>query len=106
MDRIREIGVMRAVGAMSGQVAVAIVVEACFLGFCAILVGTILGALECQLFLKTLVLTDIGWHLDFVFPWGSAARVGLAVLVTSALAAAIPAARAARVDVNRALLYE
>jgi putative ABC transport system permease protein len=106
MDRIREIGVMRAVGAMSGQVAVAIVVEACFLGFCAILVGTILGALECHLFLKTLVLTDIGWHLDFVFPWGSAARVGLAVLVTSALAAAIPAARAARVDVNRALLYE
>ena len=106
MDRIREIGVMRAVGAMSSQVAVAIVVEACFLGFCAMLVGTVLGALECQMFLKTLVLTDIGWHLDFVFPWGSAARVGLAVLITSVLAAVIPAVRAARIDLNRALLYE
>jgi putative ABC transport system permease protein len=106
MDRYRNIGVMRAVGASSAQVASAIIVEACFLGFCAMLVGTILGALECQLFLKTLVLTDIGWHLEFVFPQESAIRVGLVVLVTSALAAGIPAARAARINISRALLYE
>jgi putative ABC transport system permease protein len=106
LDRTREIGMLRAIGATSRQVAVAIVVEAGFLGFCAVVAGVGLGVLECLLFLKTLLQADTGWHLDFVFPWASTARISSLVVATSALAGGLPALRAARADVTSAVLYE
>jgi putative ABC transport system permease protein len=106
LDRTREIGMLRAIGATSRQVAVAIVVEAGFLGFCAVIAGVGLGVLECLLFLKTLLIQDTGWHLDFVFPWAATARIGGLVVATSALAGGLPAWRASRADVTSAVLYE
>jgi putative ABC transport system permease protein len=106
LDRTREIGMLRAIGATSGQVALSIVVEAAFLGFCGVVAGSALGVLECELFLKTLFNTDTGWHLDFVFPWASTARIGGLAMVTSALAGGLPALRASRTDVTAAVVYE
>jgi putative ABC transport system permease protein len=106
LDRTREIGMLRAIGATSRQVALSIVVEAGFLGFCGVIAGSLLGVLECLLFLKTLLLTDTGWHLDFVFPWASTLRIGGLSMLTSALAGGLPALRASRTDVTAALLYE
>ncbi|HVU01824.1 MAG TPA: FtsX-like permease family protein [Polyangiaceae bacterium] len=106
LDRAREIGMLRAIGATTRQVAASIVVEASFLGFCGIVAGSMLGVLECLLFLKTLLLTDTGWHLDFVFPWVSTARMSLLSMATCALAGGLPAIRAAKTDVTAAVVYE
>ncbi len=106
LDRAREIGMLRAIGATSRQVALSIVVEAGFLGFCGMVAGVGLGVVQCLVFLKTVLLSDTGWHLYYVFPWASAGRISGLVLATSALAGGIPAYRAARTDVTSAVLYE
>jgi putative ABC transport system permease protein len=106
MDRTREIGMLRAIGATSRQIAGSIIAEAAFLGVCAVSVGALLGIAECLLFLRTLLLTDTGWHLDFVFPWENTARMSALVVAISAIAGGLPAYRAARTDVTGAVVYE
>jgi putative ABC transport system permease protein len=91
LDRRTEISMLRAVGATRGQVAGAIIIEAAFLGLCAALAGAALGIVECRVFFHTLLASQTGWHLEFVFPWASAAGSGLLVIITSALAGALPA---------------
>lgn len=106
LDRTREIGMLRAIGASLGQVTAATVVEAAFLGFCAVVGGVLTGSLQCLLFLQTLAVEQAGWHLDFVFPVAAAARIGLVVVLTAAIAGYLPGHRAARLDVKEALAYE
>jgi len=106
LDRRREIGMLRAVGATRGQVAVAIVVEAAFLGLCAAIAGILVGVAETQVFFQTLVATQTGWHLTFVFPWLSALRTTSLVVATSALAGALPAYRALQDDAISAATHE
>jgi hypothetical protein len=85
-----------AVGATSGQVTRAMLIEAGFLGLCAVTAGIALGTLQCVIFLKTLLAAHTGWHLDMVFPWQGALRTAAIVIVTSAVARALPALRTAR----------
>jgi putative ABC transport system permease protein len=99
LDRQREISMLRAVGATRSQVAISLIIEAGFLGFCAATAGILVGVVETQVFFRTLVTTETGWHLTFVFPWISALRTTALVVVTSALAGAIPAWRALRSEV-------
>jgi putative ABC transport system permease protein len=99
LDRQREISMLRAVGATRSQVAVSLIIEAGFLGFCAATAGILVGIVETQVFFRTLVTTETGWHLSFVFPWISALRTTGLVVATSALAGAIPAYRALRGEV-------
>jgi putative ABC transport system permease protein len=106
IDRQREIGMLRAIGATRAQVAGAIVVEAGFLGFCAATLGILVGVVETQVFFHTLVRMTTGWHLEFVFPWESALRTTGLVVVTSCLAGVIPAYRAVRHEVVTAPMAE
>jgi len=99
LDRQRELGMLRAVGATRGQVATSIVIEAAFLGLCAAVAGILVGVVETHVFFRTLVATETGWHLKFVFPWASALRTTGLVVVTSALAGLVPAYRALRNEV-------
>jgi putative ABC transport system permease protein len=106
IDRRREIGALRAIGATRRQVAGALVAEAGFLGLCAVLAGIGLGVLQSTLFLRTLLANDTGWHVAFVFPWASTARITLLTILTSMAAGAIAAIQAARADVAGSVVYE
>jgi putative ABC transport system permease protein len=106
LDRRREIGALRAIGATRRQVATAIVVEAGFLGFCAVVAGVGLGLLQATLFLRTLLLNDTGWHVTFVFPWLSTARIALLAILTSMVAGGVAAFQASRADVAGSVVYE
>jgi putative ABC transport system permease protein len=106
IDRSREIGMLRAIGASSRQVALIIVVEAGFLGVCAALAGTALGVFLCELFLRTVLVASAGWHVDFSFPWEPAGRITSLVVVMSAIAGGIPAWRAARANIPASVVCE
>jgi putative ABC transport system permease protein len=106
IDRIREIGVLRAVGATQRQVAVSVVAEAGFLGLASALTGLFLGVPMGLVFVRTVALASTGWHVDYSFPAAAAARVAITVVVTAALAGLLPGRRAARMDVTEALSYE
>jgi ABC-type lipoprotein release transport system permease subunit len=112
LERTREIGLLKALGATDGDVARIFLVEAGVLGLGGGIVGAGLG------FGLALVLNEVGRGMVeeallmpfkgdlFQFPWWLAAgALGFAV-ATSLLAAVVPTLRAARVDPVRALRHE
>jgi putative ABC transport system permease protein len=106
LDRIREIGVLRAVGATRAQVALSIVAEAGFLGLTAAAAGLLLGVPLGLVFVHAIGMSSTGWRVDYSFPVLSAMRVMSAVVLTAMLAGLLPGRRAASMDVTDALGYE
>lgn len=106
LDRTRELGMLRAIGATRAQIARAMVIEAAFIGACAVVLGVFAGAIQCKMFLEILVAEQSGWRFDFVFPLEGALRLSSLVIVTAALAGLLPGMRAARLDIKDALSRE
>ena len=106
LDRIREIGMLRAIGATRGQVVGCMVAEAGFLGTCAALFGVLTGVPEGYIFMHVVGTASNGWHLPYVFPLETALRVSGLVVVAAAMAGFVPGRRAAHMDVKEALAYE
>ena len=106
IDRVRELGILRAVGALRAQVVQSVVVEAAFLGitavFCGILAGIPAGLHPAQGDWQA----TSGWDLPYGFPLETAVRMALSVVAASALAGFLPGKRASSMDVKEALAYE
>jgi putative ABC transport system permease protein len=106
VDRVREIAVLRAIGATRRQIARSVVVESALLGLAAgvlaACLGSVLGYFEVELLIREL----FNMSVLYSFPAGS---VLLAVLIAPALAALagyLPGRRAARLRFGDALRYE
>jgi putative ABC transport system permease protein len=104
IERTREIGMLRAVGATRSQVRRMVLAEALLLAA----VGTVLGLIAGLYlsYVSVLGLGASGYPLAYSFPvWGlvAAAVIGLGF---GALAAVIPARQAAGLEIVRALQYE
>jgi putative ABC transport system permease protein len=106
IDRIRELGILRAIGATRRQVVHSLVTEAAFLGFSSALCGVVVGVPQGWIFLKVVGRAASGWNLSYGFPLESTLRVALVIVMVSALAGLLPGIRAARLDVRDALAYE
>jgi len=104
IERTREIGMVRAVGATARQVRSMVLIEALILA----LLGTSLGLLS-GLYLGRLAvdgLASAGFPVRSVFPWTGIVVALVMGLIFGALAAVIPARQASRLDVVAALRYE
>lgn len=106
LDRTREIGVLRAIGASRGQVARFVVAEAAFLGLTAAVGGVLAGVPIGFVFVHSVGLHGTGWLFEYYFPAAAALRVSGLVILTAALAGLWPGRRAARLSVTEALAYE
>lgn len=99
-ERIRELGLLRAVGATRRQVRSIIRWESVMIAVLGavfgIVIGTVFGWMTVQ------ALADQGFS-TFAFPTGQVLVAVLAAALAGMLAAVLPARRAARVDVLRAL---
>jgi putative ABC transport system permease protein len=106
LERIREIGVMRAIGASDGAVLKIVIVEGVVIGLLSWLLGTF-----CALPLSKLLSNALGAMifespLSYTFSlWGTGLWLGV-VIVLAALASAWPARSASRVTVRDVLAYE
>jgi putative ABC transport system permease protein len=106
LERIREIGVMRAIGASDGALMRIIIGEGVFIGVLSWLLG-VLGALVMAHYLDTAI-GSLLLHeqiMDTFSPFGAGLWLVI-VVVISALASFIPAWRAARLSVREVLSYE
>jgi putative ABC transport system permease protein len=104
IERTREIGVLRALGASRWQVRSTMLDESLMITIAGSLVGVAAGTLIGASWVRGLdeVLPGIGFH----FPGSVALAVAIAAVVLGVTAAIIPARRAARLKVITALTYE
>jgi putative ABC transport system permease protein len=104
IERTREIGVLRALGASRWQVRSTMLDESLMLTVAGSVVGVVLGTLIGRLWLRGADAVMPG--LSFHFPGPIVVAVAVAAVVLGVIAAILPARRAARLKVINALTYE
>jgi putative ABC transport system permease protein len=106
LDRTREIGMLRAIGATRRQVASSLVAEAGFLGVGAALYGLAVGVPVGFILLRVVGASTSGWSLPYIYPFETALRTAGLVVFAAAFSAFVPGKRAAALEIKEALGYE
>jgi putative ABC transport system permease protein len=106
LDRVRELGILRAVGMLRRQVIVMVILEGWLIGVMGVVGGILLGLSIGHVLLGHINLTQTGWYLPFRPSWPGVAETSVLVAVGSAVAGFYPARYAARLPVAEALAYE
>jgi putative ABC transport system permease protein len=106
MDRRRELGVLRAVGALRAQIRHTIWLESLAIGFLGTVLGLALGAIQLYYSLEITRRDVAGLRLGYEYP-AAVAAVVLPIILGAALASAIgPGESAVRGSLVEALEYE
>jgi putative ABC transport system permease protein len=104
IERTREIGVMRALGASRWQVRSTMLDESLMITVAGSLVGIAAGTLIGYMWLRGI--DDVMPGMTFHFPGPIIVAVAVAAVILGVVAAILPARRAARLKVIEALTYE
>jgi ABC-type antimicrobial peptide transport system permease subunit len=111
LERTREIGIMKAIGAEDREIKLIFFFEAAVIGTLGGVIGVLAGwgmaGLANRLAYRFILKPQAASYIDFFSlpPWLSASAIAFALTV-SILAALYPAARAARIDPVRALRHD
>jgi putative ABC transport system permease protein len=104
IERTREIGMLRAVGAKRRQIRRMIIAESMLLSLMGVALGVISGIMLS--YVMTGVLEFAGMHIPYSFPGVGVLTAIAAGLICGILAALIPARRASDLQIVAALAYE
>ena len=106
LERTREIGIMRAIGASDRAIRQIVVVEGVLIGLISWAVGSLLALPISRVLADQVGMAFIRRTLNFEFSWvGLIAWLGIVTLI-SAVASFLPAWRASRLTVREVLAYE
>jgi putative ABC transport system permease protein len=103
LERTRELGLLRAVGLLRSQVAEMVTVESVVISVFGALLGLVVGGALGAAVVRAL--RDQGIPV-LSFPWVTIGVFLLLAVIVGLVAAIVPAVRAARTDVLRAIAYE
>jgi putative ABC transport system permease protein len=106
LQRRRELGLLRAVGATRLQIAGSVAAQAFLIGILGLALGLGLGALLQEYVLKVLFIEETGFVFAFLFPVTMALLATAFTVAGAQVAAALPALRAAHLPVSEAVAYE
>jgi putative ABC transport system permease protein len=105
IERTREIGMLRAIGALRGQVRRMVIAEALLLAAIGTAFGIIAG-----LYLSYVFVQGIGasgtYKMDYSFPFAAILAAIAAGLIFGVIAALVPARQASKMEIVKALRYE
>lgn len=104
IERTREIGMLRAVGTTRRQVSRTILAEALLLAAFGTVFGLLAGLYLGYLLVRAMA--SAGFPMLFIFPWAGVVAAAVIGLLFGALAAIIPARKAAGLEIVDALRYE
>ena len=105
-ERKRELGVLRALGGLRGQVRKLILLEALAIALIGLVAGVIAGAFNTYFLVRTAASMIGGFTIPFAFPW-SLILISLPIVLLIALVAAWwPARRTMNLRVVEAIGYE
>jgi len=106
LERTREIGVMRAIGAVDFEIIKSVVVEGVMIGLITWVLAIGLSFPISQLLLNIIIQAIMGSSMDLTFtPQGVFIWLGV-VVVLSIVASLLPARNAARLTIREVLAYE
>lgn len=106
IERQRDIGIIRAVGAFRRQIEKTTLIEAGMIGFFSHILGLLCGFLLSLLLIYVINKQSFGWTIQFSVPLWSLIESWLIVMFTSIVAGFIPARRAAKMNVVESLRME
>jgi len=105
-ERRREIGIIRAVGGLRGQVRKLVLLEAVAISIVGLVAGAAAALFTAYFMVHTVALVLAGYSVPFFYPW-ALIIITLPILVAISLMAAWwPARRAVNVNVIEAIAYE
>ncbi|MGE3539137.1 MAG: FtsX-like permease family protein [Candidatus Tectimicrobiota bacterium] len=106
LERTRELGVLRAVGATRRQVQRIVLIEGGLMGLVGGLCGLLAGIFLALILIFVINRQVFGWTLQLTLPVPFAVLAFLLLIGASVLASIQPARRAARVHLTEAVQYE
>jgi putative ABC transport system permease protein len=106
LQRRRELGLLRAVGATQPQILKSVVAEATLMGILGTVLGLLMGLPMEWYLLRVVLQEETGFVFDLLIPWKQAAGIAGIAVLTSTLAGLIPALHAARLRIPDAIAYE
>ena len=106
MERARDIGVLRSMGASTSQIMRMMLAEAALIGLTASAVGLLSGVVLALVLTWVINKAFFGWSIDLSYPWRELMAVPLWMMAASLVAGALPAWKAARVSPTSALRME
>jgi putative ABC transport system permease protein len=106
LERTREIGVMRAIGASNGAVRQIFIVEGILIGVLSWLIGSVVALPASKLLSDQVGISFIQTPLSYVFSLSGVALWLVIVVAIATLASILPARAASRLTVRDVLAYE
>lgn len=106
LERKREIGILRSVGMLRGQISAVILIESALIGAVGGVLGAVAGIILGWLELEGIFRLDFGGSIGYHLHYPAMAGAVLLAVGLSALAGLYPARRAARTNIVEALTYE
>lgn len=106
VERNRELGILKALGALEGQLRRSVVLEGVGLALTGLLLAVPAGNLLALFNEKVVADIYAGWQMPHVYPWPLLGAILVALPLVAAVASWVPARQAARVEVAAAITYE
>ena len=106
LERVHEIGALRAMGLNRRGIVSAVMGEAAILGALSVLVGLASGVCLAAILIFVVNKLSFGWTIQYIFAWKGMAAYLLVVVLASLAASWLPARAAARIPIREALSEE
>jgi putative ABC transport system permease protein len=106
LQRRRELGLLRAVGASQAQVLRSVLAEAVLMGAIGTAIGLLIGIPMQWYVVQIILLEEAGLAFPVRLPWLAAAGIACLAMLCATLAGLWPALQAVRVRIAEAIAYE
>jgi putative ABC transport system permease protein len=106
LQRRRELGLLRAVGATQPQVLQTVLAEATLMGILGTILGVLIGLPMEWYTLRVILQEETGFVFDMLVPWKSGLGIGVVAVAAASLAGLVPAMHAVRLRIPDAIAYE
>jgi putative ABC transport system permease protein len=106
LQRRRELGLLRAVGASRPQVLRSVLAEATLMSVIGGLIGFVVGLVLEWYVVRILLLDEAGWVFPMHVPWGACGMVFIVSVAAATLVGLWPAYNATRMRIPDAIAYE
>ena len=106
LQRRRELGLLRVVGATRGQVVRTVLAEAALMGFIGAAIGLVIGVPLEWYCIRVILLEESGFLFPVLIPWLATAAIAGVGVLTATLAGLGPAPHTTQLRIPEAIAYE